>query len=300
MGLVSVQHAGCNNNDFSWCPEQDSDRKAVQLYLDESGSVPKTTLEANWGSSCCEEDSDIFKRHFGSLSNTHKIESRKSLVRRFSARYIVQWDYPGDCKKLFSSPVRIMADSKSSDSEDEAATHIISENRSLQLKEIEDVRNYSEQDLKNSVQGLADSASELIRCPVKENSVDNQLGLGRDQKEGDCEGSELGETIASCKKAFGSLDAAAESVVQSLLKLEKNYGEEVSTGAGAQFVNEAAELLPLIVDKVNAVARLVQYRKNNNCGSRLSVPELDELFGRFAEGISDKIVEIPKEDTSIH
>lgn len=72
-----------------------------------------------------------------------QIESRNSLVRRFSARYLVQWDYPGDCKKLFSSPVRNMTDSKSS--EDEAATHIISENRSLQVMEIEEVRNSFEQ-----------------------------------------------------------------------------------------------------------------------------------------------------------
>lgn len=72
-----------------------------------------------------------------------QIESRNSLVRRFSARYLVQWDYPGDCKKLFSSPVRNMIDSKSS--EDEAAPHIISENRSLQVMEIEEVRNSFEQ-----------------------------------------------------------------------------------------------------------------------------------------------------------
>lgn len=88
--------------------------------------------------------------------------------------------------------------------------------------------------------------------------------------------------------------------MQSFLKLEKGSGEEVSSGAGAQFLNEAAELLPQIVEKVKAVARLVQCRKNDQCGSRLGIPELDQLFGGFAEGISDKIVEIPKENTSIH
>ena len=122
----------------------------------------------------------------------------------------------------------------------------------------------------------------------------------RDQTQGVCEGSELEETIAACKEAFGSLDAAAESAVQLFSKLEKGSVGEVSRGAGAQFLNEAAQLLPLIVEKVNAVAKLVQCRKNDQCGNRLGVPELDQLSGRFAEGISDKIVEIPKEDSSIH
>jgi hypothetical protein len=63
------------------------------------------------------------------------------------------------------------------------------------------------------------------------------------------------------------LDAAAESAVQLFSKLENSYGEEV-TRDGVQFLNDAAELLPLIVEKVNTVAaRLVQCRKNNYCGS---------------------------------
>lgn len=60
--------------------------------------------------------------------------------------------------------------------------------------------------------------------------------------------------------------------MQLVSKLEKSYGEEVSSD-GVQFLNDAAELLPLIVEKVNNVARLIQCRKNNNCGSRLGVPE---------------------------
>lgn len=55
----------------------------------------------------------------------------------------MQWDYPGGSKKLFSSPVRNTTDSKSF--EDEAATHIISEDRSLQGKESEEVGNSPEQ-----------------------------------------------------------------------------------------------------------------------------------------------------------
>lgn len=55
----------------------------------------------------------------------------------------MQWDYPGDCKKMFSSPVGNTSGRKSS--EDEGATHIRSEDRSSQLKAIEEVRNSSGQ-----------------------------------------------------------------------------------------------------------------------------------------------------------
>ncbi|KAG5142868.1 hypothetical protein JHK82_018563 [Glycine max] len=265
---VAPEHVGCNNNDVSWCSEEVSESKAEQLYLSESGSVSETTTEGNLGSLPSEEDSDMFKQHFGSLSNTHKVKSRNSLVRRFSARYTVQWDYPGDCKKLFSSPVGNKSGRKSS--EDKGATHTVSEDRSLQVKETEEVTNSSEQDIKNSEPCSADSTCELTKFPVKENSVDK--------------GSELGETIAVCKEAFGSLDAAAESVLQLFLKLENVHGKEVATGAGAQFLDEATELLPLVVNKVNAVARLVQCRKNSKCEtSRPSVQEIDQ-FGRFAAG----------------
>lgn len=55
----------------------------------------------------------------------------------------MQWDYPGDCKKLFSSPDGHTSGRKSS--EDEGGTHIISEDRSSQLKEIEEIRTSSGQ-----------------------------------------------------------------------------------------------------------------------------------------------------------
>lgn len=73
MGLVSEKHVGCNNNDVSCSPEEVSDKTAEQMYLDESGSESEKTLQAKLGSLHCEEDSDMFKQHFGSLSNTHKV-----------------------------------------------------------------------------------------------------------------------------------------------------------------------------------------------------------------------------------
>ncbi|XP_019450724.1 PREDICTED: mitogen-activated protein kinase-binding protein 1 [Lupinus angustifolius] len=239
MNLVSEKHVGCNSNDISCSPEEISDKEAEQLHLHEPGTESETTLHTNLESLQNEEDSDMFKQHFGSLSNTHKIKSKNTPVRRFSAAYVVQRDYTGDLNKLFSSPIRNRND-KSKNSKDGNETHVISENRSLHLMENVEMKNSLEQDLKNSTQ------------PSE-------------------------ETIAACKEAFRSLGAAADSAVQSFLKLENGSGEEVSSGAGAQFLSEAAELLPLIAEKVNAVARLVQHRKKNNQGgSRLGLPLVGE------------------------
>jgi len=72
MGVVLDQRVG-KNNDSSGYSEEVSDRKAEQSHLEESGSMSKRTLDDNLDSLCCEEESGIFKRHFGSLSNTHKV-----------------------------------------------------------------------------------------------------------------------------------------------------------------------------------------------------------------------------------
>jgi len=73
MDVAPDQNVSCNNKDVSWCSEEVSESKAEQLYLSESGSVSKTTTEGNLGSLPSEEDSDMFKQHFGSLSHTRKV-----------------------------------------------------------------------------------------------------------------------------------------------------------------------------------------------------------------------------------
>ncbi|XP_020977016.1 mitogen-activated protein kinase-binding protein 1 isoform X3 [Arachis ipaensis] len=278
LGVVSEEQVDFNNSCISsLSSEEISDIKAEQLHLDESVSESKPILEANIGSLHCEEDSDMFKQHFGSLSNTHKTESRNSVVRRFSTRYVVQQDYPGDCKRLFISPVRHITN-KSMNSEEKAANYTLSKNRSLQDNKIDKLRNSSKQDPKNSPHSLLDLIYELDKCPAEESSSDNKMQEGSNETQGVFEGNEVAETISACKEAFGSLDAAAESVVQLLSKLEKCDGGEASRGAGAQFLNEASQLLPLIIEKVNAVSKLVECRKSGKQGNRLGVPELDQLF----------------------
>lgn len=68
-----------------------------------------------------------------------QMKKRKSLVHRYSARYVVQQDYSGDCKRLFSTPIRKISDKTSNYNED-AATYTMSEDTSLQAMDIEQVK----------------------------------------------------------------------------------------------------------------------------------------------------------------
>ncbi|KAI4353229.1 hypothetical protein L6164_002195 [Bauhinia variegata] len=258
LGHVFDQHSSCNSNNVSRseCVGELSNTEVVaeQLHLDDSGSETQANTEANFQNMQF-EDSDIFNQHFGSLSKTNKMGRRKSSMRRYSSRYVLQQDYPGDCKRLFSTPVRNMTDKTMNFEED--SIHIVSEDTSLQ-------------DVKNIEQSLEDSICESTRSPVKENSADIELGKVRNQDESVSQTSEQEKTIPACKEVLCSLNAAAESAFRLFSKLElEGSGEETY---GAHELNEAAELLPSITEKVLAVARMLQCRKNSSFGNRVGNP----------------------------
>lgn len=151
------------------------------------------------------------------------------------------------------------------------------------------------QDLKNLNQSLlspdhALCQDDITKCPVKGNSVDSEL------EEATFLERNVLERIIESKKALVNLEAAAKSVVQSFSKLETQLSrEEISTGPGAQLYNEAAELLPAIAEKVNAVAKQVRHRNNDVSGrSGIEVSRFEPLLGTLAESLSQKVVEILK------
>ncbi|XP_028787401.1 mitogen-activated protein kinase-binding protein 1 isoform X2 [Neltuma alba] len=268
--LFSDQLAGCNSNNGSCCeyPEQISGSTTEQLHTDEYESDSKASTESNLHNMHPEEDSELFKQHFGSLSNAKKMEARKSLLHRYSARFVVQHHGPGDCKSLFSTPVRNITD-KTSNCEGDAAIRSTLENASSRMMENE-VKNSLEQDLMNSRKISANSECALARCTVKENLVDDDMSKDRDKKEGLHKKSKPEETIIACKNALNRLDSAAESAVQLFSRLEiSSCGDDILEGAGTQLHDEAAELLPSIIEKVNAVARLVRSRKSGLFDSTL-------------------------------
>lgn len=160
------------------------------------------------------------------------------------------------------------------------------------------------QDLKNSAESSPSAdctsmESELTECPVTGSSINNELTEGRDQKECAPKGSDVQERIIACKEALLNLDAAAENAVH-LFSALGNVGssEEFSGEAGAKLYDEAAELLQSIAEKVDGVARLVHCRSNNSGGSRVEISGFQPLLGKFAESLSQRVVEMLKENLS--
>lgn len=122
----------------------------------------------------------------------------------------------------------------------------------------------------DSTQISANSECALARCTVEENLDDNELTKDMDKKESLHEESKQEETLIACKDALNRLDSAAKSAVQLFSRLElSSCGDENVKNNGAQLYNEAAELLPSIIEKVNAVARLIRSRKNDLFDSTL-------------------------------
>ena len=65
-------------------------------------------------------------------------------MHRYSARFVVQHHGPGDCKRLFGTPVRNLTD-KTSNCKGDGTTHRMLENVSSPMMKIDSVKNYLEQ-----------------------------------------------------------------------------------------------------------------------------------------------------------
>lgn len=158
------------------------------------------------------------------------------------------------------------------------------------------------QDLKNLDQSLLSpsctfSPSELTKCPGTRSPIKIKLTEGTDQKECTSKGSDVQERIITCKEALLSLNAAAENAVNVFSNLRTlDSSEEFLGGIRAELYDEADKLLPSIAEKVNSVARLLQCRNNNSCGSRLDVSGFEPLLGTLAESLSQRFVEILKKN----
>ena len=74
-------------------------------------------------------------------------------------------------------------------------------------------------------------------------------------------GAVVKQKIIACTEALVALDAAAGNTARLFSDLNaSSFGEAISSEHGAQLHMEAARLLPIVLDKVNAVAKLVVER----------------------------------------
>ncbi|KAL5742605.1 hypothetical protein ACOSP7_029337 [Xanthoceras sorbifolium] len=300
-GVSTNKYASSNNIGFLKKNNDEHDMQnpnacnGVVAAVAEKSYSDKTEVLENIDVNTCHiksEHSDLFKQHFGSLSATHKVEKRKSTARRrFSSQYVVRRDYEG-CKRLFDTPVRKVGGERST-------THVTLENPAVQVI---DSSKQVPKDLTQSFLSpdrafLQDVSSKI---PVKQNSVTVQSLESADQEKCIPERNELLERISECKESLLNLDAAAENVLHLFSKLITLASrEECPSGPGAELYDEAAELLPSIADKLNALAKIVQNKNNSSSGkSGMEVSRFEPLLGTLAQSLSEKVVEILKNNLS--
>ncbi|XP_041026151.1 mitogen-activated protein kinase-binding protein 1 [Juglans microcarpa x Juglans regia] len=273
-GQCSLKNGGqLDTHNTTKCHEVVARDVSENLHSIKTGSE----LQVNMDVKICDaesEESDLFRQHFGSLSTTHKTEIRKSSARRrYSTKYVVHRDYLGDRTQLFGTPVLELA-GKTLNCQEEAAMHVRLEDASFHVLE------QQKMDEKNSVQSMlrpsfTSSESELAKGPVMGSSKNFKLTEVRDQKKCAPIESEVDKRILACKEALLSLNAAAENTVDLFSTLGiLGSREEFSGERGAKLYDEAAELLQSITGKVNSLARLMQSRNNDSCGSRVGFQEV--------------------------
>ncbi|KAJ4823364.1 hypothetical protein Tsubulata_027311 [Turnera subulata] len=249
----------------------------AEEHWNKSGSQMQGSKEVD-ASHINPEDMDLFKKHFGSLSTTWKVDKNKSLVRRkYSAQYVVRHDYPGDCKRLFESPVQDLG-LKSSKYKGEAV--ISSIDPAIQAP-------IEQQQKDSSTQVITDALSEdgSAKSQHAENSLYIKSAEATDQRDCAPAGSNFQQRITACKEALLNLDAAAENVLHLFSELEYPASrEKILNGNGASLYDEAGKLLPTIAKKLNAVSELVQCNNRGGCKrSRVEVSGYEHLLGTSAE-----------------
>ncbi|GMI71397.1 hypothetical protein like AT3G09080 [Hibiscus trionum] len=218
------------------------------------------------------EDSDLFKEHFDNLSAILKVERRQSSARRrYSSQYFVRRDYLVGCKRLFNPSMQ----------KNESATNV-------------------------TLEEVAGSIDQDLNCPPSHDEKDEE-GSSIIEEEPEApkqhvdEQTEVQEKITACKEALISLDIAANNVFELFTKLRTETSmEESSSGSRAQLYNEAKELVPKITEKISAIAKLVQDNITSDVASSTSNVEggstLEPLLGTLAESLSQRVVEIVKQN----
>ena len=144
------------------------------------------------------------------------------------------------------------------------------------------------------------SQSDSADCSPTDNAENLELLKVRDQQKCNLEGYEKQNTVIACKEALLNLDNAADNLLQLFSRLGiLSNREEVSGGSEAQLYSEAIEKLPSIAKKVHVVAKLVESTCNTPGGkTEVGISSFEPLLGTFAESVSQRVVELLKQNSN--
>ncbi|XP_048127129.1 mitogen-activated protein kinase-binding protein 1 isoform X1 [Rhodamnia argentea] len=239
------------------CNREAADHASEQPFSDRT---EKELQEKGNNFNCCEEyeDNTLFDQHFASLSATSKIEERQpSARRRYSAQYVVQRRYLGEwksfdslCEELDHKQPFNVVEEANLDSND------MSKSTCKMMKELT-IGEPCVQAMK-SARNIIISSSCLPGEPTIVESAEE-----RKQKKSPHDEKGVKGKISECSKALLNLESATDTVTHLITDLTSMASEEeLLKGSGAGLYNQAAELLPTIAQKVDALARILRLGGN--------------------------------------
>ncbi|KAG5550428.1 hypothetical protein RHGRI_015400 [Rhododendron griersonianum] len=250
----------------------------------------------NVNASCIRSrEKDPFKQNLGHSSAKIETGERKLSARRsYSGQFILRQDLLRGHENLFETPIRDFG-GESMKQEKESTSRVMLGDLSVLVHEESQMIETSEQDPKNLMPQLVGSHSVLSLS----DSVDSSSGYISGNLESSFEDFEKQNTIIACKEALLNLETAADNLFQLFCRLGTlENGEEITRVSEAQLYSEATEILPSIAKKVHAVAKLVQSTNNPRGETEMDVSRFEPLLGTFAESISQRVVEILKNNCS--
>ncbi|KAI3771297.1 hypothetical protein L6452_02459 [Arctium lappa] len=97
----------------------------------------------------------------------------------------------------------------------------------------------------------------------------------------------------ACKEALRSLAASSKTALEVFSKLKDVMStHENPEGPETEFFAEAAEMLPSIAKNVHEIAKFA-----TSCGDeKVDIPGFEPLLGKFAESLSQRVIELLKEN----
>ncbi|XP_050214454.1 uncharacterized protein LOC126665648 isoform X2 [Mercurialis annua] len=256
-GLMGNYDHTFGMNNTSTLNKAVSAHMAEQLSLHKSGSHMKKAMSVDYRL-MKSEDSDHVLQHFGNFSTGCKAEGGNSAARRYSGRYSVRLDYPGECKKLFDT---------TSGNQNQEEKH--------------ETNSCRQEEAKNSMQisshALPQAESIKPEATDQKNVIPN-----------------LQQRTNVCMEALLHLDVAAQNVFDLFAELET--GDFKEEKCGAKLYDEASKVVPTISEKLNAIAELVQCRNKSSWNSMVQVTGYEPLIETFAENLSQRVMEMVKKN----
>lgn len=121
---------------------------------------------------------------------------------------------------------------------------------------------------------------------------------GGDQRQGILEGNELQERITECRAALLALDTAAQKALRLFVELGIPVAQDdASGGLGVEFSDLTSNLLPSIMNRVQALADLVQISKTSyTSDTAAEASEFEPRIERFVDSFSSKVLELVKKN----